>query len=148
MYSHPAIVVQLHLLFSILVHHGLVTNSFGNRVIIPVVKDNQRDLCNNHNYRRIALPCVSYFAKHFEHCILDKYDNLLLSNYLKFGFKMHCSCYHAFFVLRQVVELFVTHGGNVYMAALDVKKAFDRVHHLKLYNVLSDGKSTLKCLPQ
>ena len=39
------------------------------------------------------------------------------------------------FVLRQVAEFFVTHRSNVYMAALDAKKAFDRVHHLKLFNV-------------
>ena len=32
------------------------------------------------------------------------------------------------------------HGSNLYMAALDAKKAFDRVHHLKLLNVLSDLK--------
>ena len=43
-------------------------------------------------------------------------------------------------MLRQVAEFFVTHGSNVYMAALNAKKAFDRVHHLKLFNVLSDRK--------
>ena len=64
----------------------------------------------------------------------------MLSNYLQFGFKKHSSCSHAIFVLRQVADFFVTHGSNVYMAALDAKKAFDRVHHLKLLNVLSDLK--------
>ena len=34
----------------------------------------------------------------------------------------------------------MTHGSNVYIAALDAKKAFGRVHHLKLFNVLSDRK--------
>ena len=43
-------------------------------------------------------------------------------------------------MLRQVAEFFVTHSSNVYMAALNAKKAFDRVHHLKLFNVLSDHK--------
>ena len=43
-------------------------------------------------------------------------------------------------MLRQVAEFFVTHGSNVYMAALDAKYTFDRVHHLKLFNVLSDRK--------
>ena len=64
----------------------------------------------------------------------------MLSNYLQFGFKKHFSCSHAIFVLRQVAEYFVTHGSNVYMTALNAKKAFDRVHHLKLFNVLSDRK--------
>ena len=43
-------------------------------------------------------------------------------------------------MLRQVAEFFVTHDSNVYMTALDAKKAFDRVHQLKLFNVLSDRK--------
>ena len=83
MYSHPAIVVHLKLLFNIMVHHGFVPDSFGNGVIIPLVKDKQGDLCNIDNYRGITLS--SFFAKLFEHCILDKYDYLMLSNYLQFG---------------------------------------------------------------
>ena len=62
------------------------------------------------------------------------YCCLIISNL----FKKHSSCSLPFFVLRQVAEYFVTHGRNVYIAALDAKKAFDRMHHLKLFNVLSD----------
>ena len=36
MYSHP--VVHLKLLFNITIHHGFVPDSFGNGVIIPLVK--------------------------------------------------------------------------------------------------------------
>ena len=43
-------------------------------------------------------------------------------------------------MLRQVAKFFVTYGSNVYMAALNAKKAFDRVHHLKLFSVLFDRK--------
>ena len=78
------------------------------------------------------------FLQNFLNIILDKYDYLMLSNYIQLGFKKHSSCSHAIFVLRQVAGFCVTHVSNVYMAALDAKKAFDRVHHLKL-NVLSDG---------
>ena len=55
MYSHPASVVQLKLLFNIMVHHGFVPDSFGNGVIIPLVKDKQGDLCDIDNYRGITL---------------------------------------------------------------------------------------------
>ena len=51
MYSHPAIVGHLKLLFNIMVHHGFVPDSLGNEVIIPLVKDKQGDLCNIDNYR-------------------------------------------------------------------------------------------------
>ena len=43
-------------------------------------------------------------------------------------------------MLRKVAEFFVTHCSNIYLVALDAKKAFDRVHHLKLFKVLSDHK--------
>ena len=68
-----------------MVHHGFVPDSFGNGVIIPLVKDKQSDLCNIDNYRGITLS--PFFAKLFENCILDKYDYLLLSNYLQFGLR-------------------------------------------------------------
>ena len=87
-----------------------VPDSFGNGVIIPLVKDMQGDLCNIDNYCGINLS--PFFAKLFEHCILDKYDYLMSSNYLQFGFKKHSSCSHAIFVLRLVAEFFMTHGSN------------------------------------
>jgi len=37
-----------------------------------------------------------------------------------------------------VTEYFVNHGSNVYIAALDARKAFDRVNHVKMFNVLLD----------
>ena len=55
MYSHPAIVVHIQLLFNILVHHGCVPDSFGNEVIIPLVNDKQGDLCNIDYYRGTTL---------------------------------------------------------------------------------------------
>ena len=55
MYSHPAMVVLLKLLFNIMVHHGFVPDSFGNGVIIPLGKDKQGDLCKIDNYRSITL---------------------------------------------------------------------------------------------
>ena len=57
---------------------------------------------------------------------------------LQFGFKKNLSCSHAIFVLTQVVDYFISHGSNVYLASLDATKAFDRVHHIKLFNKLSD----------
>ena len=63
MYSHPAIVLHLKLLFNIMVHHGFVPDSFGNGVIIPLVKDKQGDLCNIDNYRGTTLS--SFFCKTF-----------------------------------------------------------------------------------
>ena len=42
------------------------------------------------------------------------------------------------FALRQCTEYFVSRGSTVFMAALDAKKAFDRVNHIKLFHLMCD----------
>jgi len=70
--------------------------------------------------------------------VLNKFDYLLTSSDLQFGFKQKSSCTQAIFLLRQVAEYFVKHGSNVYIASLDARKAFDRVNHVKMFTILLD----------
>lgn len=136
MYCHPSALVHLNLLFNMIYNHGFVPDDFGKGITIPLVKDKSRDVGNVDNYRAITIsPLIS---KLFEYCVLYKYDFLLTSTDLQFGFKQKSSCTQALFLLRQVAEYFVEHGSNVYIASLDASKAFDRVNHVKLFNVLLD----------
>jgi len=70
-----------------------------------------------------------------------------LSSDLQFVFKQKSSCSHAVFLLKQVTDYFMTRGSNVYLTALDARKAFDRVHHVKLFGLTLDkglpGRSRL-----
>ena len=59
-----------------------------------------------------------------------------LTKYWIFGFKKNSSCSHSLFVLSQVVDYFTQHGSSVNLASLHASKAFDRVHHVKLFNKL------------
>jgi len=45
---------------------------------------------------------------------------------------------HALYVLRSTVEYFVRNGSPVNVALLDISKAFDNVHHIKLFQKLLD----------
>ena len=76
--------------------------------------DKMKDLRSADNYRPIALSPI--ISKIFEYCILNKYEHLFISDNLQFGFKKNLSCSHAIFVLTQVVEYFISHGSNVYVA--------------------------------
>jgi len=135
-YSHPSIVVHLKFLFNILIKHCYVPDSFGFGVIIPLVKNKAGDVTDVNNYRGITLsPIVS---KLFEYCILHKYSCLAVTNELQFGFKKQVGCTSAIFALRQCVQYFIERGSTVFMAALDAKKAFDRVNHVKLLHRLCD----------
>jgi len=55
---------------------------------------------------------------------------------VQFGFKKTLGCSHALFALRQCVNYFISRGSSLFMAALDAKNAFDRVHHVKLLHRL------------
>jgi len=132
--SHPAIIVHLKLLFNMIYLHGFVPDDFGNGITIPILKDKLGDVSSVDNYRPITISPV--ISKIFEYCLLFQFEGALESSYLQFGFKNNSSCSHAIFLLKEVTDYFVSHGSNVYMASLDARKAFDRVNHVKLFNIL------------
>jgi len=133
-YGHPVLFVHLKLLFNMMFVHGFVPDKFGLGITVPIIKDRLGNLNTVNNYRPVTISPV--IAKVFEYCILNKFDSLLWSNQLQFGFKKNSNCSRAVFVLSQVVDYFVKNNSNVYIAALDASKAFDRVNHVKLFNQL------------
>jgi len=133
---HPAIIVHLKLLFNMIYLHGFVPDDFGKGITIPILKDQAGDVSSFDNYRPITVSPV--ISKVFEYCLQFKFKCALESSHLQFGFKNNSSCSHAIFLLKEVTDYFVNHGSNVYMASLDARKAFDRVNHVKLFNILID----------
>lgn len=55
---------------------------------------------------------------------------------MQFGFKKNIGCANALFVFTEVVKYYLDNHSSVFGAALDVKKAFDRVSHYKLFTAL------------
>lgn len=112
-------------------------DEFGAGLIVPIIKDKLVDIADVNNYRGITLsPSIS---KVFEYCIVDRYCSYFHNSDLQFGFKEKLGCSHAIFSLRQCVEYFVSRGSSVFMAALDAKKAFDRLNHVKLFHRMCDA---------
>jgi len=130
-YSQPCLIVLLKLLFHMMLIHGYVPNAFANSIIVPIVKDKSGDLASVENYRPITLSPV--ISKIFESVLVLKYGSFLNVNDRQFGFRRYIGCSNAIFVLRNVIEYFNERGSNVYLAALDATKAFDRVNHFQLY---------------
>ena len=135
-YAHPIIICHLKILFNLIYAHGFVPDDFGKGVTVPVPKDKLGDLTVASNYRPITISPV--ISKLFEYCVLNKFADSLQFSHLQFGFRKNSSCSHAIFLFKEVVNFFVSHGSNVYIAALDARKAFDRVNHVKLFGVLLD----------
>ena len=73
-------------------------------------------------YRGITVStCLS---KLFETCILYTYEDYFHSLPLQFGFKQKMGCSHAIFLLRSVMDFYVSKGTTVNIAFLDLSKAF------------------------
>ena len=88
------------------------------------------------NYRGITLSNV--ISKVFEMAMLLVFESQLTSDTLQFGFKQKSSCSHALFTLKTVVQHYVKQGSTVNICALDISKAFDRVDHFALLQLLMD----------
>jgi len=94
-----------------------------------------------HTTHPISLPIATspVISKLFEYCILHKFHDVFTFSEMQFGFRKGSGCSHAIFLLREVIDYFASHGSTEYMAALDARKAFDRVNHVKLFNLLLDN---------
>jgi len=72
--------------------------------------------------------------------LLSLFDQHLLSDPLQFGFKKNSSCNHALFTVNKVIDHHIKHGTTVTICTLDIFKAFDKVNHFALLQLLMDRK--------
>ena len=70
--------------------------------------------------------------------MLSVFGKHLASDPLQFGFKQNSSYSHALFTLRTVIDYYIKNGSTVNICALDISKAFDKVDHFALFNLLMD----------
>ena len=126
----------LRKLFNACIKHSFVPINFCSGRIVPVPK--KPNICDAFgDYRPVT--SVNVLAKVFKYCLLEKLSCYTKLHDLQFGFTAGGGCEKAVFVLKSAVEYFVEHGSSVYLAALDISKAYDRVDHrlllLKLINI-------------
>ncbi len=114
----------------------MVPDDFGHGIVIPLLKNPDDNQFSTDNYRSITVsPAIS---KLFEMVLLNVFKQDLMSDPLQFGFKSDSSCRHALFTLKTVVDYHVKTGSTVNLCAIDISKAFDRVDHFALLQVLMD----------
>ena len=114
--------------------HGSVPTSFGIGVTIPLLKDKTGIVNGVDNYRGITLSPV--ISKLFEMVLSAICGDALKTDSLQFGFKEKIGSVYAIFTLKSTVEYFTNMGSSIYVASLDICKAFDQVDHYKLYKSL------------
>jgi hypothetical protein len=91
------------------------------------------------NYRPISI--IPVLAKLYS-TILYNRMKLALDGRLadeQFGFRKGRGCADAVHILRTIIEKSAEWGEELWVATLDVEKAFDRVHHASLFAALMEG---------
>ncbi|KAK2193764.1 hypothetical protein NP493_7g09007 [Ridgeia piscesae] len=103
-------------------------------VLVPVIKDIAGKICSKDNYHPIAL--ASVFSKIIEVIILGRIEIFLDTNPNQFGFKKKHGTDQCIYVLKEIIDLYQTLNGSVFVCFLDASKAFDRVNHFHFHFTL------------
>jgi hypothetical protein len=129
---HPLLPGVLAKLFNNFVQAGYVPEQFGRSFTVPLckVKNASKHLTVD-DFRGISISPV--LSKVFEHCVVARYGNFLVTSDNQFGFKKSVGCSHAIYTVRSVVDSYINSGSTVNLCAIDISKAFDRMNHHGLF---------------
>ena len=134
MYAHKNVYVYFRVLFNAMLCHGFVPHHLMSTMIIPLLKDKKGDISTKNNYRPIAITNV--MSKLLEILILQKYKHVLVTTDSQFGFKEKHSTDMCCFVLKEVIDFYISSSTPIYLCYMDASKAFDKVNHFHLFNKL------------
>ncbi len=114
--------------------HGICPDSFLRAQVVPIPKNRRLDLSDPSNYRAIAISSI--FSKVLDKLIVKKQTEQLTTSGYQFGFKKGCSTIMCATLLSETIEYYVSNNSSVYVLLIDASKAFDRISHVTLFNVL------------
>ena len=127
---------MISLFINACLRHCFLPDLLMRLTLIPLLKNKLKPSTDSENYRLIAI--ASSFSKLFELILLSKCKNLLYTVDNQFGFKTGLGTEMCVYVLKDIINYYTSHGSAMYLCFLDLKKAFDRVNHAKLFKKLLD----------
>ena len=134
-YGGRSLAIHLSVAMTGCLRHSCVPHQFLRSYIVPIVKDKAGDSTDPDNYRGIALSSVT--SKLFEHVLLERFRGILTTCEQQFGFKRSLGCVECSFVLKETIDYYLSNGNKeIYVCALDLSKAYDRVSHFRLFTKL------------
>ena len=115
-------------LMNCIIQTETVPNDLKRGLIAPIPKQN-KDVTQKDNNRGIML--LPIFYKLFESILLERekewLSNTEVVDELQGAGQDHCSCLHVSMLLQESIAHHANKGQNVYIALLDIRKAFDTV---------------------
>ena len=140
------VIQVLYDLFNICFDYGIIPDKWSESIISPIIKSNNSDPRKPENYRGISL--LSSIAKVYGSVLNNRLMKYLDKN--KFlceeqnGFRQNRSCLDHIFTLHSIIQNKLNTGTDLFIAFIDLKKAFDSINRdllfLKLRSAGIDGK--------
>ena len=127
---------QLAYLFKCFLMHGYISPVLMMANLVPIVKDKLGDICSSSNYRSIAIS--SLLLKIFDWVVISLYGTELELDERQFSYQPGISTNMCTWMVTETVDFFTRNGSEVFLCAMDMSKAFDRVKHSTLFNKLLD----------
>ena len=130
------VVVWMTKVFNMVWREGVAPGDWRNAVIVPVYKKGSRLDCTN--YRGISL--MSIVGKVFARVLNERVKVLTGDKVMdeQGGFRLGRGCIDQIFAVKQIVEKIIEKNKKVYMAFVDLEKAYDNVSREKLWKVLDE----------
>ena len=124
------------MLFNAMLLHGTLPNDFLVSILIPIPKGSRVDVRKTQNYRAIALSSI--LGKILDNIIITSQRNVLKTSDLQFGYKSNCSTIMCSTLVIETIQYFTQMRSPVYVLFIDASKAFDRLSHIELFDILSE----------
>ena len=118
--------------------HGYQPKMLLLPTITSIPKDNRKSVCDSSNYRGIAL--CSSLGKLLDIIMLHRYRDLLQTSDMQYAYKQKHSTAICSLVVKEVINYYLNNDSEVFSSCVDASKAFDRVQHDQLFDILIERK--------
>lgn len=126
--------VYLSLLLDSMLSHSFVPHDILLSTLVPIPKNRHKSLQSSDDYRAIALSSI--IGKLIDRILLVKCIHIFSTTDMQFGFKPKHSTNQCTAVVQEILQFYMDRKSNVLVTLLDASHAFDRVHYVKLFNLL------------
>ena len=111
--------------------HSHVPSSLTDVLIKPVIKSGLKNPTDSASYRPIALS--SSASKLIEMVIYERMNQYLTTSSNQFGFKRNHSTDLCIYAMKETINYYHSKNTPVFIGFIDMKSAFDKVSHSKLF---------------
>ena len=115
--------------------HDVVPEGVRVSILVPIPKGPRVDTRNSDNYRAVALSSV--LGKILDNIIVCTQEESLAISNQHFGYKANLSTIMCSSLVIETIHYFESKCSAICVLYIDTSKAFDRVRHIDLFNVLS-----------